>query len=253
MVIALLVLLLPDGTIAATNDDPAFCSVYIAAVKPIGAAGTRQAFAIQPMVDGTATLSGSIAVYTADDRRYDLPFANVTMSNVSPGVLVYQFAQPVRITGAYVATLDQPTTGPCAISEPWTDRRPAPPPTSHPAEALAAVDDATRATRVADPGHEDRPACPVPTEPGRTVAAARPEAIPGIVGRVYVLVTIGTDGVPIDAGIERMDATIAQLPRASVVGADAVQTAMRSRFVTATFRCTHVIDRDIFIVDYLAR
>jgi hypothetical protein len=245
----------PVAAKAADPGDDAYCTVRVARVVPVDASGTTQAVLVQPALDGSATLSGTIALFTADDRRYDVPFpATLRALPGTPALFVYRFARPVVITGAYVAALGGPAAGPCGLSFPWSNDALAGPPASDADIAKAAA--AATATPVAEPGSPDPLTCAVPNQPARTIHADSPFAIAGATGNVIVRVTIAPDGHPLFASLFRVDASLdsgtgeAGAYRARRARAEAIDAALASTYETQVFRCRHVFGVYLFSVAF---
>ena len=239
----------PAQTPASTAEG--YCTVRVTNVGSIEGSGTTQAVVLAPTVPGSAELSGTIALFTSDNRRFDLPFANVLVtSGPKRAIVVYRFAQPVTITGAYVASLAGPSPGPCAILSPWTTELPPLPPQSSDATAITHADPAMPVQAVNDAGRADPLTCPVPNQSPRTIRAAPPPSFVHATGRVYVRVTVAADGKPIEASVSGADASIDANPNGNVVRNEAISSAMQSIYETSTFRCRHIIGTYIFVVDF---
>jgi hypothetical protein len=238
----------PAAAQSPAPDDAGYCTVQVARVAPADASGATQAVVVMPTVDGSATLSGTIALFTADDLRYDVPFPDTRItSNGAPTVLLYRFANPVTITGAYVSALGGPAPGPCAPAFPWSKSAP------HAAKAvdhaMASVPSDAKTIAVTGSGSPDPLRCAVPYQAAHTITAA---AAPVIDAREQVTVhlTLRPDGKPTDATIAKV-VYLDTYPtgRTDALRA-AIQTAAASTFESEIFRCRHVVGTYDFNVEY---
>ncbi len=234
---------------APADNDAAYCTVAVATVAPIAGDGTMQGVILTPTVAGSATLTGTLALFTADGRRYTVPFADTLVTSAgSPSVLLYRFARPVEVTGAYVATLGGPDGGPCAVAYPWSKQRATP--SAKLDRAIAAVPASAPATAVTDAGTVDALACSDPDRAPRAKNDARALSIPYAHGRVVVLVTVAPDGKPVNATVVSSDPSLNDGGTGNEARADAVRVAMHSDFTPATFRCRPIIEPYDFFVEY---
>jgi hypothetical protein len=198
-------------------------------------------------------LTGTIALFTSDDRKYDVPFGDtVVTTDGASTALVYRFARPVIITGAYVDALGGPSPGPCTVSAPWR------PEGVHQtsASADAAIAQATSASAnaaaiaVREPGTPDPLRCRVPYQPARTIEAgyAGPP-LSGVRGSVIVRVTIGPNGKPTGAEIVKTTGNIdAKALDSRIARENAMAATFGSTFETEVFRCQHVVGTYDFVV-----
>ena len=235
----------------APSGDVGYCTVQVTRVAPIDAAGTTQGVILMPTIDGSATLSGTISLYSSDNVRYDVPFTDTRVSSDGAlQVLHYRFHRPVAITGAYVSALGGPDPGPCALAYPWTKTGfTAPSKAADRALANAAAD--APAIDVPEPGTPDPLSCPVPYQDAHTIRAAAPPIVQAN-GMVVVRLTIMPDGKPDGASIAKVqydDPTAAGVP---AMKRAAIQAALGSTFETQIFRCKHVIGTYNFIVEMKA-
>jgi hypothetical protein len=237
------------ATPPAAAPDDAYCSVAVNDVAPIGAGGTTQGVVMMPTVDGSGTLSGTIALFTADNRRYDVPFPDTPISSTgTPAVLVYKFARPVEVTGAYVATLGGANAGPCAIAYPWSKIRSTP--AARAVRAIASVPANAPATAVAEPGTPAPLACSDPDHPPHTISAALIRSIPYAHGHIGVMLYIQPDGRPTDPSIASFDPSVNDGGTGNDARADAIRAAMLSTFAPATFRCRPIVEPYDFVLLY---
>ena len=238
----------PDQTPAS---DEGYCTVRVADVARVDSVGATYAVVLAPTVPGDAVLSGTIAFFSEDDRRFDVPFAAVPISSTGkPEPLRYRFPAPVVLTGAYVASLDAPSPGPCAVADPWTSALPPLPPQSDAAQAVAHIDSAAVPATMVDSGRSDPMTCPHPFEPARTIRAVPPTATVAAAGKISVLVTVAANGRATAASVEAMSSSIASDRNVEFLRAQAVASAEQSTYETATFRCKHIIGTYLFVVEF---
>jgi hypothetical protein len=240
-----------QAALPAQTDDGA-CAVRVAAVVALDAMHRVQAVVLEPTIAGAGTVAGSLALFSAANRRYDLRFDAAPIASDAPRVIVVRFPTAVTLTGAYVAALDAPPpAGPCGIASPWSAGMPV---DALAQAALAAADDATALP--AGPGERDVPGCRNPTEPARTLREVPPEptffpaddARPH--GTIVVRVTVAADGHALDAEVDRTDGTIADTAAGTALRATAVTAAMHSSYAPATFRCRPIIGSASYVVSY---
>ncbi len=218
------------------------CSVRVAAVAPLDASEAMWAVVVEPTVAGSGVLSGSLALFTAHDRRYDVRFENGAIRSDAPLVLTYRFPTAVVITGAYVASLDTPSPGPCTIVAPWVPKVPAEA-LADLAIATATVAGASDALPVTDPGHPDPLTCRVPTGPAHIVRAEPPEVtffngnggMPE--GSITVQVVVTPDGHAFDVHLDRVEGNLDELASGTTLKQTVLRAAMKSTYAAATFRC----------------
>ncbi len=187
------------------------CTVRVAAVEELDAGGRLQAVVLEPTVTGAGTISGTVALFTTANRRFDLRFENASISSDAPLVLAYRFPEPVTISGAYLATLDTPQPGPCGIIGPWTRDTETDPRAAH---AIA------RVLQLAPPQLSFW------TDPG---------SLPQ--GTISVRVLVGPDGHALDAQMDHVDGNINETAIGTAMKSDALVAAMHSRYAPETFRC----------------
>jgi hypothetical protein len=234
---------------APADDDAAYCTVAVATVAPVGSDGTTQGVILMPTVAGSATLTGTLALFTADGRRYSVPFGDTLVTSAgSPTVLLYRFPRPVEVTGAYVSALGGSDGGACAVAYPWSKQRATP--SAKLDRAIANVAPSAPVTAVADTGTADALACSDPDRAPRAKNDARALSIPYAHGRVVVLVTIAPDGKPVNATVVSSDPSLNDGGTGNEARADAVRIAMHSDFEPATFRCRPIIEPYDFVVEY---
>jgi len=218
------------------------CTVRVAAVEELGADGRLQAVVLEPTVTGAGTISGTVALFTTANRRFDLRFENASISSDAPLVLAYRFPEPVTISGAYLATLDTPQPGPCGIIGPWTRDTETDPRAAH-AIALATPGAPANALPVADIGRDDPMPCRRPRAPARVLQLASPQLSfwtdPGSLpqGTISVRVLVGPDGHALDAQMDHVDGNINETAIGTAMKSDALVAAMHSRYAPETFRC----------------
>ena len=238
----------PDQTL---ESDDGYCTVRVADVARIDSTGATYAVVLAPTVPGNAVLSGTIAFFSEDDRRFDVPFADVPISSQgTPKPLLYRFPAPILLNGAYVASLDAPSPGPCAVADPWTSALPPLPPQSDTARAIAQIDSAAVPTTMVDGGRPDPMTCAKPFEPARTIRAVPPTATVPVAGSINVLVTVAANGRATAASVAAMSPSIASDRNVEFLRAQAVASAEQSTYQTATFRCTHIIGTYLFVVEF---
>jgi hypothetical protein len=238
-------------------DDIAYCTVRVARVAPVDAAGTLQAVVLLPTVAGTATVSGTLALFTSDDRTYDVPFGDTVVTTTGASTaLLYRFARPVVITGAYVDALGGPSAGPCTVSNPWRPESLRQPSASADAAIAQAKSGAIPPTAVAvrEPGTPDPLRCGVPYKDKAAHLVRGGYSItplPGVHGNVVVQVTIGPNGKPTGTEIARTTGNIDDKPiDARIAREDALAVTADSIFETEVFRCRHVVGTYEFIVEF---
>jgi hypothetical protein len=227
-----------------TADGP--CSVRVAAVAPLDASEAVWAVVVEPTVAGSGVLSGSLALFTSRDRRYDVRFENGVIRSDAPLVLTYRFPAAVVITGAYVATLDTPSPGPCSIVAPWVAKVPSDALADH-GIAAATVAGANDALPVTDPGRADPLTCRVPTGPAHIVRAEPPEVtffdgnggMPE--GSITVQVVVTPDGHAFDVHLDRVEGNLDELASGTTFKQTVLRAAMKSTYAAATFRCRPMI------------
>jgi hypothetical protein len=237
--------------------DEGVCSVRVAAVAPLDASATLQAVVIEPNVTGSAVLSGSVALFTSSNLRYDLPFANAPIGSSAPLVLVYRFPERVVVTGAYVASLDAPLPGPCAIMNPWWTSV-VPDALARAALAGASSPNAAPPIPVTVAGAPDTPACREPTAPARTLKEAPPQLRflghgDPPEGSLTIRVIVGIDGHPLDVQIDRVEGTIDETSSATSIRSTALSAAMASTYAPATFRCRPILGIAYYRISYRSR
>ncbi len=218
-------------------------------VAPIGTDGITYGVVLVPTVEGSGTLSGTLALFTADNRRYDVAFPETPISSTgAPAVLAYRFARPVDVTEAYVAALGGPNAGPCAIAYPWSKARSAP--AARAVRAIANVPANAPAMVVAEPGTPAPLACSEPDHPPRVISTALIRSIPYAHGHIGVMLVIQPDGRPTDPSIASSDPSINDGGTGNDARADAIRAAMLSTFAPATFRCRPIVEPYDFVLTY---
>jgi len=243
------------GAQSAAESGEGACSVRVAAVASLDASNTRQAIVLEPTVTGSATLSGSVDVFTRTNQRYDLPFTQATIDSATPVALVFRFPVAVELTGAYVASLDAPSPGPCTLAEPWTAGKAVDAPAQH---ALAAAIEAAPADAIvvsASPA-PDPLVCRVPTGDARMLHAAPPElgffrkgsVMPA--GLVSVRVLVAPNGHAVDVQIDHTDGTIDESAAGTEIRSAALRAALHSTYAPATFRCRPILGIAFYVIQY---
>lgn len=234
---------------AAAASTEGYCDIRVSDVaSPDG--GRTIVLALAPVDPGHAVLSGTLALYTADDRRYDLPFTQLAIDSQVPALVAYRFPTPIVPAAVYLTSLGGSSGGACGIFDPWTpqvSRSPAGPPSL--AKAIGGGETPT-ATEVVDSGRLDPPTCAQPTLPARTLRAVSPVYPYGTTatGQVVVMVTVGSDGRAVEARVGHMEGSLATDRMADAFAASAIAAANASTFQTNTFRCKHVFGTFAFIV-----
>ncbi len=238
----------PRTTVAQSTSGPGradvACGVRVAFVTPLDARSTLQAVVLEPDATGASVPAGAVALFTAANRRYDVPFDGATDAAGTPLVLLVRFPASVNVSGAYVTSLAGTAPVRCAIADPWT-------------AGLVPDDAATRAVAgvIAQPlfdrnavavtgsGVPDPLRCGAPSAPARTLHEVPPapsffaDASDLPHGTVSVRVTVGSDGQAVDAHIDRADATMDETAAGQKIESTTLVAAMHSSYAPATFRC----------------
>jgi TonB family protein len=240
---------------APSLESAAVCNALVVAMDPLDAApdhsATDYALWLGSLREQPSRVSGTVRVYVGDDR-YDIAFSNAQASPVLHHdplrmPVIVRFANPVVVSGVYLASMGDSDAKPCPILGPK--------PVPRGAKVAQRAADATPIAKAraapllaGAPTHEPRPPCGLADREARVATVAQTKWPFGelqgpTLGQATVLVVLGPAGTVLLVGI---DGSTGQAD----FDESAMATVRRSTFSPGSFRCQAAGGIYLFVVNF---